>query len=86
MKKKIVSWPKPKGFRLDDDSGLLIGNRIHRVVGGQVIGQQVVHGDAVNTFGAPGPAKPAKRRATKARPTVRRKPAPRVYRAGTKRR
>jgi hypothetical protein len=57
--KKPIRWPKPKGFHLDDDSGLLIGNRIHRVVGGQVIGQQNVAGDVVNSFGVPGRRRPA---------------------------
>ena len=51
-KKKTLSWPKPADFDLDDDIGLLIGNRIHRVVGGQVIGQQNVTGNVVNSFGA----------------------------------
>lgn len=37
---------------MDDDIGLLLGNRIHRVVGGQVIGQQNVAGDAVTFFGS----------------------------------
>ena len=70
MKKKTLSWPKPADFDLDDDIGLLIGNRIHRVVGGQVIGQQNVTGDVVNSFGAPSQRRPvrAKRRANGKRP------------------
>jgi hypothetical protein len=58
--KKPIAWPKPPRFHLEDDSGLLIGNRIHRVVGGQVIGQQNVAGDVVNSFGAPSRRRPAK--------------------------
>jgi len=52
------------------DHGLLIGNRIHRVVGGQVIGQQNASGDVVNAIGAPGRRRPAraKRRAIGKRP------------------
>ena len=61
--KKTQSWPKPPDCDLDDDIGLLIGNRIHRVVGGQVIGQQNVAGDAVTVFGS----KPQKRAAKKAK-------------------
>jgi len=65
--KKTTSWPKPPDFDLDDDIGLLIGNRIHRVTGGQVIGQMVVKGDAVNTFAVP-PAAPRKAKRKARRP------------------
>jgi hypothetical protein len=64
MKKKM-SWPKPPDCDLDDDIGLLIGNRIHRVAGGMVIGQQVAQRDVVNTLGAPAKAKGVTQRAVR---------------------
>ena len=41
-----------------------MGNRIHRVVAGQVVGQQVIHGDSHTTFASlgAGPVQPAARR------------------------
>lgn len=50
--KKPFPGPSPPDCDLDDDIGLLIGNRIHRMVGGQVIGQQNVSGDAMTVFGS----------------------------------
>lgn len=70
--KKTRSWPKPPDFDLDDDVGLLIGNRIHRIVGGQVIGQQNVRGNAVTVFGAPPKDERAKAKSASRRKKPRR--------------
>jgi hypothetical protein len=79
--KKPISWPKPPGFHLEDDSGLLIGNRIHRVVGGQVIGQQNVAGEVVNSFGVPRRRRPAR---AKSRSNRKRAAKPRGTRLAAK--
>ena len=72
-RKQPQSWPKPADFELDDDTGVLIGNRIHRLVAGQVIGQQVIHGNSHTTFASPGvgQAEPAARQ--RPRPAARTK-------------
>lgn len=71
QRKQPKSWPKPADFELDDDVGVLIGSRIHRLVAGQVIGKQVIRGDSHTTFASPveaGTQPAAKARPRKATP------------------